>query len=341
MDSNSYHSPNFQFLKAVNPLLVELGARAEKYALEDPNTAMLKVRQLGELLAQTTAARFGIQPDSRGDQRSLIDDLYRRRALPPEIKNLFHEIRMEGNQANHQMQGDQGKAITMLRFVRKISVWYFRTHHNSNVKIGPFSPPIAKRDTDAESKEEIERLKALYEQESAANKKLQEQAADEAELRDIAEKEREQAYQELDAAIDLAAETEATATKALEQYETSMSEQAATTKLDDAQTESLVTLGFTVAREEINEADTRELIDRQLRAVGWTVDSKELRHGRGVRPQKNQNLAIAEWPTDNGPADYVLFIEALKERIPIQIHVYKGTGMGVSKLDCKFAVTGV
>ena len=308
MDTNSYHSPNFDFLKSVNPLLVELGARAELYALEDPNTAMLKIRQLGELLAQTVAARFGIQTDTQRDQRSLIDDLYRRRALPPEIKNLFHEIRMEGNQANHEMQGEQGKAITMLRFVRKISVWYFRTHHNSNIKIGPFSPPIATPDTDSDSKAEIERLKTLYEQETAANKKLQEQAADEAELRELAEKERESAYQELEAAMELAAESEAVATKALEQYKSSMSEQAAATKLDDTQTESLVTLGFNVAKEEINEADTRELIDRQLRSAGWTVDSKELRHSQGTRPQKNRNLAIAEWPTKNGPADYVLFL---------------------------------
>ena len=154
MDNQPYQSPNFQFLASIDPVLVELGARAERYALEDPNTSMIKVRQLGELLAQTIGAKFGVQRDARMDQRSLIDDLYRRQALPAEIKDLFHEIRMQGNQANHQMQGDQGKAITLLRFVRKISVWYFRTHHNDKVKFGPFSPPVATADTDAESQED-------------------------------------------------------------------------------------------------------------------------------------------------------------------------------------------
>jgi len=121
-------------LATVDPLLVELGARAEHYALDDPNTSILKIRQLGELLAQSAAAKFGIQTDSRNqEQRGLIDDLYRRQFLPPDIKDLFHSVRMEGNQAVHQLHGDQGRAITLLRFVRKIAVWYYRTRHNGIV----------------------------------------------------------------------------------------------------------------------------------------------------------------------------------------------------------------
>jgi type I restriction enzyme R subunit len=58
---------------------------------------------------------------------------------------------------------------------------------------------------------------------------------------------------------------------------------------------------------ELSEAETRELIDIQLREAGWEVDSKTLRHGKGTRPTKGRNLAIAEWPTRSGPADYVLF----------------------------------
>ena len=63
----------------------------------------------------------------------------------------------------------------------------------------------------------------------------------------------------------------------------------------------------------MSEAQTRELIDEQLRKVGWEVDTKELRYSKGTRPTKGKNLAIAEWPTDsttgnNGYADYALFI---------------------------------
>lgn len=64
---------------------------------------------------------------------------------------------------------------------------------------------------------------------------------------------------------------------------------------------------------ELSEAETRYLIDEQLRKYGWEVDTINLRYSKGTRPQKGKNLAIAEWPTDsqvgkNGYADYALFV---------------------------------
>lgn len=63
----------------------------------------------------------------------------------------------------------------------------------------------------------------------------------------------------------------------------------------------------------LSENQTRELIDEQLRKVGWIADTEKIRYSRGVRPAKGKNLAIAEWPTDSrtgngGYADYALFI---------------------------------
>lgn len=62
-----------------------------------------------------------------------------------------------------------------------------------------------------------------------------------------------------------------------------------------------------------SEAETRYLIDEQLRQVGWEADSENLRYSKGSRPAKGHNLAIAEWPTNsnvgkNGRADYALFV---------------------------------
>ncbi len=67
------------------------------------------------------------------------------------------------------------------------------------------------------------------------------------------------------------------------------------------------------ANVKLSEAQTRELIDEQLRKVGWEADTEEIRYSKGIRPTKGKNLAIAEWPTDsktgnNGYADYALFI---------------------------------
>ena len=60
---------------------------------------------------------------------------------------------------------------------------------------------------------------------------------------------------------------------------------------------------------DLSEAETRRLIDKQLRDAGWEADSVEIRWSRGTRPVKGRNLAIAEWPTETGPADYVLFVD--------------------------------
>lgn len=62
-----------------------------------------------------------------------------------------------------------------------------------------------------------------------------------------------------------------------------------------------------------SEAETRWLIDEQLRQVGWEADTENLRYAKGTRPAKGRNLAIAEWPTDSkvgnrGRADYALFV---------------------------------
>lgn len=63
-----------------------------------------------------------------------------------------------------------------------------------------------------------------------------------------------------------------------------------------------------------SEAETRYLIDEQLRKVGWETDTEQLRYSKGTRPAKGRNIAIAEWPTDStvgnrGYADYALFID--------------------------------
>lgn len=62
-----------------------------------------------------------------------------------------------------------------------------------------------------------------------------------------------------------------------------------------------------------SEAETRYLIDEQLRKVGWEADTEKLRYSKGTRPAKGHNIAIAEWPTDStvgnkGYVDYALFV---------------------------------
>lgn len=93
--------------------------------------------------------------------------------------------------------------------------------------------------------------------------------------------------------------------KEIETVKTVASEKTAKERAEQAETAS--------ESMELSEAETRYLIDEQLRKVGWEANTKTIRYSQGSRPQKGKNLAIAEWPTDstvgkNGYADYALFI---------------------------------
>lgn len=47
---------NFSFLSEHDPLLVELASSAERAFASDPNTTLIKLRQLGEAMAQHIVA---------------------------------------------------------------------------------------------------------------------------------------------------------------------------------------------------------------------------------------------------------------------------------------------
>jgi len=62
-------------------------------------------------------------------------------------------------------------------------------------------------------------------------------------------------------------------------------------------------------RHPFTEAETRTIIDTKLRAAGWEADSTVLNHHmNGTLPEKNRNMAIAEWKVKGGRVDYALFI---------------------------------
>ena len=105
---------------------------------------------------------------------------------------------------------------------------------------------------------------------------------------------------------------------------------------------------------ELYEAETRKIIDDQLKRSGWDADSENLRHSIGTRPEKNKNLAISEWPTDavgsrkSGKADYALFvglqligiIEAKKgsKDIPGDIEQAKEYAKNIRKEDYEYLI---
>jgi len=68
-------------------------------------------------------------------------------------------------------------------------------------------------------------------------------------------------------------------------------------------------LSFAAAQQlKFDEAETRKLIDAQLRDAGWEADTKLLKWPN-CQPEQGKNRAIAEWPVgEQNRADYALFV---------------------------------
>ena len=102
--------------------------------------------------------------------------------------------------------------------------------------------------------------------------------------------------------------------KKIEDNLTKKAEKAAASAPKISQEERKKQSAVAAGNRQKSEAETRYLIDEQLRKVGWEADTEQLRYSKGTRPEKGRNMAIAEWPTDSqvgnkGYADYALFVE--------------------------------
>jgi type I restriction enzyme, R subunit len=303
----SINSANFGFLKADSPQLVRLGALAEHYFQDDPNTCLIKLRQFGELLAQTTAANAGLLASPEEPQADLLRRLKLERILPGETGDLFHQLRIVGNRATHHQGGTHAEALASLKIARQLAIWFYRTFKKDpKFSPGPFTPPpdpaaasqgiheeLARlRKVVEEAQSEVTRARLTAEQEQRTRLKAEEQAARDRADREIWEK--------------LAQEAESARSATNQQLAT---QQAAAAAAPPAQSAAIVVQAEQAATAlEIDEQATRALIDQQLRNRGWEVNSETLRHSLGTRPARGRNMVIAEWPTRNGPADYALFI---------------------------------
>ena len=141
-------SANFRHLRPDDAQLFRLGALAERCCLDDPNTALLKLRQLGEWLAQQTASRFALELRAEETQQVLLRRPEAEGCLDRQIAELLHVLRRKGNLANHQLQGDHATALKTLRIAWQLGVWFHRTFTDPDFRSGPFQPPQLPDDGD-------------------------------------------------------------------------------------------------------------------------------------------------------------------------------------------------
>ena len=292
-------SANFLHLRGYDEQLFRLGFLAERYFPEDPNTTLLKLRQLAELLAQQVAARFGVEIRVEETQQQLLRRLEWDGVLEREVAELFHGVRRKGNLANHDLHGDHATALKILRMAWQLGVWFHRTFGDPQFRSGPFQPPQPPPAGDPQLAEELRELReALAAFQSAEGQVAEQLAQTEAQLRQARVEQQEWEALATAAEADKAALAERLAVL---QREAQRQGARSMASLRQAARQAATTI-------ELDEAATRLLIDAQLRQAGWEADSQQLRYSQGARPEKHRNRAIAEWPTRSGPADYMLFV---------------------------------
>lgn len=303
---------NFDFLKHHDELLVRLAQTAEACFVPDPNTTLFKMRQLGEELAKTVASRVGVTIPVEGKQVDLLRELDFTLRLDKQVKDAFHTLRKLGNPAAHDITSSSHRdALKSLQVAYALSIWFHKQFGGDKAKGFKPRPFVKPADPSEKVRQLEESLLELQKQYQTTADRL-------ANAEELTRVEAEKAGAEKQRAETMADESKIWEQIATE-HEAKLVEYRA--KMDAANVVYLARfagLGKQQQAEQIrsvekstlqlSEAETRVIIDEQLIEAGWEADSVNLKYAKGARPIANMNRAIAEWPTDSGPADYVLFM---------------------------------
>jgi type I restriction enzyme R subunit len=327
---------NFAFLEEHDPIFFQLAVNAEQAFAADPNTTLIKLRQLGEAFAQEVAARCGVIFDNSTSQSDLLYKIHREIGFEPQIKELFYTLRIEGNKATHQFKTKHKEAMDGLKVARNLAIWFHRSFakNTDNFNPGSFT---ALPDPSAQLSALQNQIQQLSSQLSEANQQLE----FDQKFNQLISLEKEE-YAVLAEQMDKESKTyqqqlalhEQQQSQQTQEFESKIAilqkqmESAPTDQLEQAKKQQKVysaQLRKASKALYLNEEVTRIVIDLHLVEAGWEADTQSLTYQNGIRPQKGKNLAIAEWPTElkgkKGYADYVLFcsltpigiVEAKKE----------------------------
>ncbi|PMU10196.1 MULTISPECIES: type I restriction-modification system endonuclease [unclassified Pseudomonas] len=323
-------SSNFSFLQEHDPVFLQLASAAEQVFGRDPNTTLIKLRQLGEALAQDLASRAGIEFDATTTQSDLLYKLSRDIQLDQNIRSLFHTLRIEGNKATHQFRTQHREAMDGLKVARALAIWYHQSFgKNGNAfKPGAFVTPADPSTPLRDLQNQIKQLKVQLSESSQqleSNQQLALLMRREAEEYSVLA---EQMDAESRKHKQLADSHEAELNKLRAEFEQRLMALQKRLETKPQSTKQVVyKTQQASSRFDLSEDLTRILIDQQLIEAGWEADSLDLIYSKGARPEKGKNKAIAEWPTSSPKAcaDYVLFagllpvaiVEAKRKRINI------------------------
>jgi type I restriction enzyme R subunit len=269
-------SMNFEHIKKKWPQLHQLAAFAEKYAIDDPQSSLVKLRCYAEQVVGYLykELQLPVFPNSTIYDKLTSDDFTS--VVPGIITDKLHAIRKSGNQAAHQGQVDQQQAIWILKESYFIACYLFMAYDNGKQSDCPeFKAPEQKQPVDQADAEFTKKNKQLAQQ-LAENEARLKKALDELAASEKAQKQVQIEGAKLKQTIN----------------------QAKVTEVKGRNKQITSSFNF-------NEAETRaRIIDMDLRSAGWNVSLDQ-----SSTEEVGKEVQVSDQPTATGIGyvDYVLW----------------------------------
>ncbi|MCR4940413.1 MAG: DUF4145 domain-containing protein, partial [Treponemataceae bacterium] len=288
---------NFAFLQAYWPDFAKTMEFAENYVYTDPASSKNKSGLFVELMVREILRIENIpEPDYDNTHFNRTKILKSEGLLPYDVNQWINQVRIKRNDSTHENIASEQEALAVLGFTYQIAIWFMQVYGDGNFKPISFVKPEPPKKTPDYTRLVLNQEKRIEEQ----NEEIASKDAVIAKS-NVLLAEREKLLEEQKALIEQLTKERESNHKTTPQSELS--------KQDRLKASALA-----ISKAKLTEAQTRAIIDQQLRKVGWEVDTENLRYSKGTRPQKGRKLAIAEWPvkptkTVDDRADYALFID--------------------------------
>ncbi|ROS00214.1 type I restriction enzyme R subunit [Sinobacterium caligoides] len=272
---NTDRFSNFNFIIPFWPDLARFASDAEKYAFDDPQSALIKLRCFAEKLTGIVYREFNLPCLPNDKFMDRLEGHAFREVVDRVIVDKLHAIRREGNKAAHEGKVGKGSSQWLIKEAYTLACWLFLTF-----KKGPATDLIAF--TAPQPSNKVQERQAQYAT-NALKGKLDEQ---------------EQRHQQL-----LEELTKSEAVEQLAQQQAALLEK----RLDEATRRQYKSQSDTAKNAlELNEAETRRrLIDTELHSRGWDIDLVTGKNTEEVTLEEQ----VDKQPTTSGIGyvDYVLW----------------------------------
>ncbi|HIF9462351.1 TPA: DEAD/DEAH box helicase family protein [Photobacterium damselae] len=169
-------SLNFEMLRHKWPEVADLGALAERYVYNDPDTSLVKQRNMIELIVRWLYREERLPQGYRPNLFDLIKGDTFTSVIPAAVVEKLDILRQYGNKAAHGEKCNSKQSVWLLRECWLISSWLYVRYDNGNQsECGVFqTPPAEAVDTSADAlkikQQELDR--ALYELKAAEEKQI-------------------------------------------------------------------------------------------------------------------------------------------------------------------------